>query len=463
MRYFLWFSLLFSLLNSTTQIPKDPISPNIIFILADDLGWSSLSEQMDPAMPGSKSDYHLTPNIDRLLKSGMRFTQGYAPASICSPTRRSILFGHTPMRQDDESFGSRYEPGKNSFLTIPQVLKKINPEYVTAHFGKWDLRIGIPPASFGYDFSDGDNGNGQGNTINTKDEKWTTFFTEDNPKQIDTLTNRTKRFISDQVNQNKPFFLQLSHYATHANITARAETIARFEKIPKGDKHHHAAWAAMLADLDASISELISHLDQLGIRKNTYLFFMSDNGGVEFIAPVKNRLDHPDSFPSPMRNAPLRGGKWTLFEGGIRVPFFVSGPDIPVNSSSNTLVTGYDLLSTFADIAGSKEPNSFSLDGNSFKASLSNPKANTTNRNLYFHRFNNGYPHSAIRSGNYKLLKFWKTGEILLFNLNKDPGEKTNLAAIEPEKRITLNKELDRYFKEVNPALFNQLSTLTAK
>ncbi|MFY8011095.1 MAG: sulfatase-like hydrolase/transferase, partial [Saprospiraceae bacterium] len=135
MRYFIWFSILFSLLNSTTQIPKDPVPPNIIFILADDLGWSSLSEQMDPKISDSKSDFHLTPNLDRLMKSGVRFTQGYAPASICSPSRRSILFGHTPMRQDDDTFKSRYEPGKNTHLTIPQVLKKINPEYVTAHFG----------------------------------------------------------------------------------------------------------------------------------------------------------------------------------------------------------------------------------------------------------------------------------------------------------------------------------------
>ena len=207
----------------------------------------------------------------------------------------------------------------------------------------------------------------------------------------------------------------------------------------------------------------MAHLDQLGAQKNTYLFFMSDNGGVEFIAPVKNRLDHPDSFPSPMRNAPLRGGKWTLFEGGIRVPFFVSGPDIPANTSSNRYVTGYDLLATFADIAGSKQPNSFSLDGNSFKASLSNPKTTSDSRNLYFHRFNNGYPHSAVRSGDYKLLKFWKTGEILLFNLNEDPGEKKNLATVNPEKVKSLNNALDSYFKEVNPALFNQLSTLTSK
>ena len=463
MRYFIWFSILFSLLNSTNQIPKDPVPPNIIFILADDLGWSSLSEQMDPKISDSKSDFHLTPNLDRLMKSGVRFTQGYAPASICSPTRRSILFGHTPMRQDDETFGSRYEPGKNSYLTIPQVLKKINPEYVTAHFGKWDLRIGIPPGAFGYDFSDGDNGNGQGNSSNNGDEKWTTFFTEDNPKQIDTLTNRAKRFISEQVLNKNPFFIQLSHYATHVNTTARKETIARFEKLTKGKKHPNAAWAAMLADLDASIGDLVAHLDQLGAQKNTYLFFMSDNGGVEFIAPVKNRLDHPDSFPSPMRNAPLRGGKWTLFEGGIRVPFFVSGPDIPANTSSNQYVTGYDLLATFADIAGSKQPNSFSLDGNSFKASLSNPKTTSDSRNLYFHRFNNGYPHSAVRSGDYKLLKFWKTGEILLFNLNEDPGEKKNLATVNPEKVKSLNNALDSYFKEVNPALFNQLSTLTSK
>jgi arylsulfatase A-like enzyme len=418
---------------------------------------------MDPSDPDSKSDFHRTPNLDQLMQSGVRFTQGYAPESICSPSRRSILFGHTPMRQDDETFKNNYEPGKNGFLTIPQVLKKINPLYVTAHFGKWDLRIGVSPSAYGYDYSDGDNGNAQGNINHSGDEKWTTFFTEENPKQIDTLTNRTKRFISEQVQHKKPFFIQLSHYATHADITARKETIAHFETLTKGKKHPHAAWAAMLADLDASIGEVIAHLERLGIGNNTYLFFMSDNGGVEFIAPVKNRLDHPDSFPIPMRNAPLRGGKWTLFEGGIRVPFFVSGPNIPANTISKRPVTGYDLLATFAELAGSKNPNSFSLDGESFTASLSNPTISNLNRNLYFHRFNNGYPHSAIISGEYKLLKFWKTGEILLFNLHDDPGEKKNLAEVNPDKVKSMSDALDNYFKEVNPTLFNQLSTLTSK
>src|SRR5690606_38410562 len=131
--------------------------------LADDLGWSSLSTPMDKTDPQSASDYHETPSLDRLAAAGMRFSRAYAPASICSPSRRSILFGHTPVRQGYESFEAAYRPMSGNYPTLPQVLKSIDGRYKTAHFGKWDIRAGFSPEDAGYDESDGDTGNKNGN------------------------------------------------------------------------------------------------------------------------------------------------------------------------------------------------------------------------------------------------------------------------------------------------------------
>ena len=311
------------LANSSAVTPGK--RPNFIFILTDDLGWSCTSSLMDDRYPDSKSDYFETPNIDRLGDSGMRFTNGYAPAAICSPTRRSLQFGQTPIREGDETFPERYNPKTKQWLTIPLLLKKIDPRYKAAHYGKWDLRADIFPEDLGYDESDGDTGNRNGDVMSNKETKWRDVYLNSDPKRIETLTRRGINFIQRQVEAGNPFYLQLSHYATHVDFQTTEDTYTKYRHKEKGKKHDNPAFAGMLENLDQGIGRILDMVDKLGIADNTYIILMADNGGAEFIPPVKNKLDPPSTFAKPMRNAPLRGGKWVLYEGGIRVPFIVKG------------------------------------------------------------------------------------------------------------------------------------------
>lgn len=430
--------------------------PNIILILADDLGWSSLSCRMDKDDPRSASDYHETPNIDRLAREGMRFSRGYASAAICSPSRRSILFGQTPARLGDETFPEHYDPLTTSYRTIPQMLKAIDPGYRTAHYGKWDMRAHFFPEDAGYDESDGNTGNGNGNVFTDKDEKWTRTFLRGDPKFMFTLTGRATNFMQRQVRTGHPFYLQLSHYATHVDVQAQPDSYTKFGKKAKGKKHHHPGFAAMLADLDTSIGRILDEVERLGIANNTYIFFMADNGATEFFPPVRNRLDRPSTFPAPMRNFPLRGGKWTLYEGGIRVPFIVRGPGIAANSQCDIPVVGWDLLPTFSALAGeSKLPKGMS-DGASLDVLLRNGghgKIKRPTDGLVFHRYHNGYPHSAIIDGDFKLISFWKTGKTELYNLASDPGEEVNIASEHVSQADALAARLRRYLDKVNAGL----------
>jgi arylsulfatase A-like enzyme len=216
--------LLFLFLINASVVTAQEKRPNIIFILADDLGWSSLSCSMDEGQPDGKSDYHETPNLERLASAGMRFSRAYASASICSPSRRSILFGHTPIRQGDEEFKDRYRPQRSTYQTIPQVLKSIDSRYRAAHYGKWDMRAGFFPEDAGYDESDGDTGNRSGDVMTDKDDKWTSRFVVGDPKHMFALTARAENFMERQVRSGNPFYLQVSHYATHVDIQARKET-----------------------------------------------------------------------------------------------------------------------------------------------------------------------------------------------------------------------------------------------
>jgi len=447
-----------SIHDSAAQTPR----PNIIFILADDLGWSSLSERMDPDDPRSVSDYHETPNLARLAARGMRLTRGYASAAICSPSRRSILFGQTPARQGDERFAETHNPLTTSHETLPVMLKKIDPRYRTAHYGKWDMRAGFSPEDAGYDESDGDTGNRHGDVISDKSERFTAVFAQEDPKRAFTLAQRANNFMERQVRQGSPFYLQISHYATHVDVQAREATLDKFANKVRGEKDDHAPFAAMLHDLDNAIGQVLAKVEALGIADNTYIFFMADNGGTEFFPPVRNRLDHPDKFGRMMRNYPLRGGKWTLYEGGIRVPFIVAGPGIRPGSSSAVPVTGWDLLPTFRSLAGGKASGNEVLDGGSFADILKNAgrgKVDRPSRALVFHRYNNSYPHSAIIDGDYKLIRFWKTGKTELYNLAGDPGERTNIIDKQKNRARTLEKELVAYLKTVNPELIHQYKT----
>jgi arylsulfatase A-like enzyme len=427
-------------------------APNFIFILADDLGWTSLSQAMDDHLAGSHSDYHETPALERLARRGMRFAQGYAPDALCCPTRRSIQFGQTPTRQGDERFPERYGAGQPARLTIPRMLKATDARYRTAHFGKWDLRSGLFPEDLGYDESDGNTGNRHGDVSSDNASKWEAHYLNNDPKRITTLTDRAVNFLRRNHAAGTPFFLQLSHYATHVDMQTREKTYDKYMAKPRGRIHANPAWAGMLEDLDTGIGRLLDEVDRLGIAGNTYIVFMADNGAAEFIPPVSNKLAHPSAFSGPSRNSPLRGGKWVLYEGGIRVPFIVSGPGVKAGSQCDVPVVGWDLLPTFADLAGYRGPMPTDLDGASFRGLLASGQGAVARPQdpLIFHRYASGYPHSAIRVGDEKLVKIWKTGTLELYDLRADPGERSDLASQRPERVKALHDQLMAYLRGVD-------------
>ena len=429
--------------------------PNFIFILTDDQGWTSSSQLMDDNVPNSKSDYFETPVFEKLAEKGMRFTNGYAPCALCCPTRRSIQFGQTPMRQgDDEEFKENYHPDNKKQLTIPQLLKSIDPEYKTAHYGKWDLRAEIFPEDLGYDESDGNTGNKNGDMNSTKQTKWTEYYLNNDPKRIETLTARAVNFMQRNTKSGNPFYLQVSHYATHVDMQTTEELYNKYLEKKKGEIHSNPAWAGMLESLDTGIGKILNMIDQLGISDNTYLILMADNGGAEFIPPVKNKFDHPSKFKTHPRNFPLRGGKWTLYEGGVRVPFMVLGPGIKPGSQCDIPVVGWDILPTISDLAGNRNPLPDDLDGVSFRAALENGNQGNVERKndeLVFHYF--GKEHSAIRVGDYKLIKFWILKKTELYNLKNDLGELNDLSKKYPQKAEELEKALMVYMKEVDATI----------
>jgi arylsulfatase A-like enzyme len=436
-------------------------TPNFIFILSDDLGWTCLSQRMDERVPNSRSDFHETPNLERLARGGMRFTAGYAPDALCCPTRRSIQFGQTPTRQGDERFPKNYAPGQPPRLTIPLMLKAADPRYRTAHYGKWDLRSDIFPEDLGYDESDGNTGNRNGDYGSDKDTKWTQHSLNNDPKRIETLSARAVSFLRRNQASGNPFYLQLSHYATHVDMQAREETYAKYVAKSRGRIHSQPAWAAMLEDLDTGIGRVLDEVDRLGLADRTYVIFMADNGAAEFIPPVKNKMDHPSVFPVPPRNHPLRGGKWVLYEGGIRVPFLVRGPGIRSGSQCDVPVAGWDLLPTLADLAGYARPLPADLDGGSFRGLLTTGAGVVPRPDdfLIFHRYASGYPHSVIRVGDYKLVKIWKTNTLELYNLKDDLGETTDLAKKMPEKTNDLHQRLMAYLRRVDAEVLRGYGT----
>ena len=439
-------------------------SPNFVFILTDDQGWSHTSQGVDPGNPDSRSDFYHTPNIDRLIQGGISFTRGYAPAAICSPTRRSVQYGKTPARLGDESFKDNYDPRLgNDILTIPMVLKAANPDYRSAHYGKWDLRGGIFPEDIGYDESDGDTRNRHGNHFTHPDDKWNTVFITNDPKRTVTLAERSVNFMERQVSNGKPFFLQISHYAPHVDIQARRDTYDRFLRKPRGLKHNNAGMAAMIEDMDTSIGIILDKVESLGIEDNTYIIFMSDNGPVEAIPqvrPATRKLQHPEKFPFPLRSDPLRAGKWTLYEGGIRVPFIAKGPGITPESISREPVAGWDILPTLAELARYPKPLPSTLDGGSFAGIMKSGGDGTISRSndfLVFHRYHRGYGHSAIMHGDFKLMVFWIAGRVELYNITEDLGERHDLASEKPETVNELMGYLTAYLQKVNPDLLHEL------
>ena len=425
----------------------NPTSPNFILILADDQGWNGTSVKMMDNESGSKSDYFETPNLERFAQSGIRFSDAYASAPVCAPSRYSIQFGKTPARLSLIRVGMNTDHiDHEGFTSIPKALKKINSNYRTAHFGKWGM--GSNPSVFGYDVSDGPTKNKDGNFDNNRSQ-WEHVFKKD-PKNIFSLTDRAIEFIDSSKEEEKPFYLQISHYAVHSNVESKEKSYAVLKDKPIGAQQKDLGFAAMTFDLDEGLGLLLNKIKELEIEDNTYIIYMSDNGSVPNIPGAKK---YEKSY-----NYPLSRGKWDAYEGGVRVPLIISGPGIKNDTESATPVSGSDLLPTIIDLAGNKTIALTEIDGGSFASILLNKNNKKIKRavdGIFFHvPYKNGIalkrPHSAVRKGDYKLIKFQDDKSILLFNLVKDKMEQLNLATQKPEKVKELEKILDNYLTEVH-------------
>ena len=441
--------------------------PNILLILSDDHGWSQLSQTMHPDIPEAKSSYLRTPNIDRLGREGLRFSSGYSPAPLCTPTRRSILCGTTAARSGSE-FASKWRPADH--LTIPKALKQVDPAYHTAHFGKWGEQMNASPGEAGYDASDGLTGNVTGGMPNTLNKgkanaghnNTAPFYTDQpDPKLTGHVTDRTLAFMRDSVRSGKPFYVQASYYAVHLSIVCREETLKRVQARGEPDRQYTPAFVAMLEEMDVGIGRLLDGIKQLGVEDNTYIVFTADNGGRGTVPGFD-----PKRVPA---NHPLTGAKHSLYEGGIRVPFVVKGPGIPVGQICHVPVAGYDLLPTFYEWAGGTAPLPAEVDGVSLKSLLRNPATATLTRpagGLIFHRPGNRV--SVIRQGDFKLLLNWdRQGRVAsreLYRVASDPREQGRDVAEQERDRVgRMEATLLAYLKTVKAETVQSMPTKKGK
>lgn len=426
-------------------------APNIVFILADDLGYTDL------ACYGSK--FYQTPNLDRLAAQGLKFTR-YYNCQNCQPTRAALLSGQYAPRTGVYTVGSidRFEWWKRPLrpvenvtrlpldrATFAQALKKAG--YATAMFGKWHLgeQGAYHPAQRGFDEAIVSMG---------QHFDFKTNPTTDDPKGqylADFLTDRALDFI--RRHKDTPFLLYLPHFAVHSPHQAKPELIARFKDKPAAGGHADATYAAMIASVDESVGRVMQALDELELAQNTVLIFSSDNGGVG--GYVREGLKQAGDVTD---NAPLRSGKGSLYEGGIRVPFLVRWPGVTKPGTECDVPTIHvDLLPTFCELAQAERPHQ-PLDGESLVKLFRDPNAGLR-RDAIFHHFP-GYlgaganrwrttPVGVIQSGDWKLMEFYEDGRLELYHLRDDLSEQHNLASIETTRARELHARLDAWRRAV--------------
>ncbi len=422
----------------------EPAKPNVIFILADDLGWTDLGCQ------GSK--YYKTPHIDKLAAAGLRFTDGYTCGPNCQPSRAALLSGQYGPRTGVYTVGGieRFDwksrplrPVDNvqklplDRKTVADVMKSAG--YATAMYGKWHLGQDAEhhPAKRGFD----DAIVSMGQHFN-----FTTQPKVDYPKGAylaDFLTDKAVGFI--EKHKDKSFFLYLPHFGVHSPHDAKPELIAKFKEVPGVGGHANPTYAAMIASVDESVGRIVAKLDELKLAENTVVIFSSDNGGVG--GYVREGLKKAGDVTD---NAPLRSGKGSLYEGGVRVPWIVRWPARVKPGVVDVPIIGVDLLPTLAELAGAKLP-AQPLDGASHVATFTSGGVEAPVRDLFWHF--PGYlgagqgtwrttPAGAIRSGDWKLLEFFETGATELYNLRDDLSQKTDLAKAQPDKAADLRAKL---------------------
>jgi arylsulfatase A-like enzyme len=461
--YFSIIPFIFSCESPELAIEENP-KPNIIFILADDLGYRDLG------FLGQQ--YIETPAIDRLAENGMFFTNFYSGATVCAPSRSAFMTGlhtgHTPIRGNTEVQPEGQRPMPDSVMTVSELMQKAG--YVTGAFGKWGL--GFPgsegdPVNQGFDQFFGYNCQRYAHRY-YPDYLWNNFEKVDLPGNDwttrgdfapDVIQERTLEFI--EKNQDKPFFLFMPIVMPHAELAAPDdEILAKYKtKFPnetayvakskgadygpemaipayQSQPYPHATFAAMVARIDRYVAEVIKKLDELGLSENTLIIFASDNG-----AHQEGGAD-PDFFDS---NGVFRGHKRDLYEGGIRTPMIAYWPGkIKAGSESDQTFAFWDLLPTFAELAGIKPEKE--TDGISFLPTLLGNGEQKLHDYLYW-EFHEQGGKQAIRQGNWKGIKLQVFGAdepiLELYDLSKDPSESTNLASQNPEKMQELAQLMD--------------------
>ncbi len=420
-------------------------APNIVFILADDLGYT------DVACFGSK--YYETPNIDKLASQGMKLTRHHH-CQNCQPTRAALMSGqHSPRTGiytvgGIDRFGWESRPLRPvdnvqelplEKITIAQTMKQAG--YATGMFGKWHLgeKGQHHPAQRGFDEAIVS----MGRHFDFKTQPPVEY-----PKGeylADFLTDKAVDFI--QRHKDTPFFLYLPHFGVHSPFEAKENLIARFKDKPPVGGHHSPVYAAMIASVDESVGRVMATLDELKLADNTVLIFASDNGGVGGYARegLKKTGDITD-------NAPLRSGKGSLYEGGTRVPFIVRWPGVTKPGSSSDVPSIHvDLYPTFAEIGKATPPANQPLDGESLVPVFRDASTSLKRDAIYQHF--PGYlgagagtwrttPVGLIEEGDWKLMEFFEDGRLELYNLKDDIGEQKNLATENPGKTKELHTKM---------------------
>ena len=442
-------------IQNTVQQKND--KPNIIFILADDLGWGELG------CYGNK--FNETPNLDKLATQGLKFTQAYAAAPVCSPTRASLMTGQYPARVRITDFlapktGRLLDPDK--YVTINEALATAG--YHTGIIGKWHLDTDFKENKGGPD-KHGFNEVIGSETKYIADgdyffpyDKISTFKNGANDEYLtDRQSNEAVKFI--QRNKQKPFYLYLSYYSVHTTLEAPKNLVDKYKKKfdakygtgkaesifeLKGKKHKakhrdNPYLAAMLERIDAGVGNIMAELEKQRVADNTLLVFFSDNGGAGNVG----------------NNGNLRGNKTWLYEGGIRECLVMRWPGkIKANNTTDVPVSSIDFYPTFLEVAKAKYPVNHKIDGVSLAPFITKgeaPKRDT----FYWH-----YPaetgnwkdrmSSVVRKGNYKLIEFYNKPHLELYDLDADASEKNDLSSKLPEKVAELKKMLDTWKKEVN-------------
>lgn len=467
MRFLFGFYVYFSMLFNLQAAPEQP---NIVLILADDLGWT------DTAVYGST--YYQTPNIDRLAEQGMRFTDAYSASPLCSPTRASIMSGKWPARVGmTAAFGHVADARVTATMptTASPLFKAVTPlsatrldteyytlaealrdaGYSTAHFGKWHMGSDEYLAKYqGFDVTMGGGGYAAPNSYFSPYHMDTV---PDGPvgEHIDRkITSEAVKFIREH--KKGPFYVNLWLYDVHGPFQADEDLIQKYEQLRDPDNpQNFPLMAAMIETMDNCVGEIMDTLEDLGLEKDTIVIFSSDNGG------LVDEGNYYSDVP-PTSNAPLRAGKGYSYEGGSRVPLIVRWPRrVKRGTVSSALASSVDFYPTLLDATGVSVKEGLELDGISLLPVIKGD-SQQLERDIfsifphYLHYTGDGYlvePCATVRRGDYKLLRFFARGpegqdDLELYNLSEDIGEAQNLAASMPEKASELNTLLGSYLEQ---------------